>query len=155
MTQLQCSQCAYRCDTKTQLQLHAAVMHNRASEDSMKLDCRWCPICLLLFDGRAQALEHIGKSQECRVDMCSFDDLSAESSRILQTTDNAARASNIKAGFHKAKVEMPATRMMGPWKPILDIDGAVINRPNGHPLGPSFPRVVHRTSAGKRCRSMS
>ena len=98
-----------------------------------------CVLCVLRFDGRGQVLEHIGKSGLCLLNLSRLPFLVPDRVLQLQASDAEARKSLIKSGWHKNKVAIPATRMLGPLFPVIGYDGLVVKSKNGHPLGDSFP----------------
>ena len=137
------------CDSKTQLQLHAVVMHDSASVPSRKIYTSCCPVCLLRFDGRGQVLEHIGKCGRCLLNLSRLPLLNPDLVVQLQAEDLSCRASLLKSGWHKNKVSVPATRTRGPFFPVFRADGTAVVSRNGHPLGDCHPWRRSQYFSGK------
>ena len=135
----QCTDCDYSCDSKKQLLCHSRVTHGHRHPVNRCVDTTYCLVCGLDRHTRAGILAHLqDRTPICRLNLLKRGPhVSEEAAEALALEAAAQRTGNSHGGRDKHFAERKCVRIYGPFLPVLDLNGDVIQARNGHPLGPN------------------
>ena len=134
-----CGTCGSVQPSKTALQMHDAVVHGEKSDIRLHVRETFCTICGLESHCRTMMMNHLDRSLVCRAN--------TKNRHPAMTDAECEPFDTICREYRKSKKKLapksgsgkPCVRYHGPFLPVWNLDGSLVQTSNGHPTSDSAP----------------
>ena len=115
-------------------------MHGMRCEIRLRITETYCTVCGLENHCRNMMMNHLDRSPICHANvMAQPVVMTEEECRPFDDECRLRRQKNKKTLEPKSGSGTPCVRRLGPFLPVVNLDGTIILTKNGHPLSDNHP----------------